>query len=70
MAVAQAALAVHTTRRTGELAAAELLRSASGAGQPGALLRRLVAQDPETSRWLSAWAVAAPEGNATPSLLP
>ena len=71
VAVAQAALAVHTTRRTGQLAAAELLRSATAAGQPGALLRRLVAQDPEARRWLSAWttpAAAASEGGAGPLL--
>ena len=55
VALAQAALAVHTTRRTGRLAAAELLRSASAAGRPGALLQRLARQDPETSRWLQDW---------------
>ncbi len=55
VALAQAALAVHTTRRTGRLAAAELLRSTTAAGQPGALLRRLVRQDPETRRWLGEW---------------
>jgi len=70
VALAQAALAVHTTRRTGRLAAAELLRSAVAAGQPGALLRRLVAQDPETRRWLSAWQAAGPGGAPPGSLLP
>ncbi len=55
VAVAQAALAVVTTRRTGRLAAAELLRSTMAAGQPGALLRRLADQDPETRRWLGDW---------------
>jgi GTP-binding protein Era len=53
VAVAQAALAVVTTRRTGRLAAAELLRASTAAGRPGALLRRLARQDPETRRWLS-----------------
>jgi len=52
VALAQAALAVVTTRRTGRLAAAELLRSTAAAGRPGALLRRLARQDPETRRWL------------------
>jgi GTP-binding protein Era len=52
VALAQAALAVATTRRAGRLAAAELLRSTAAAGQPGALLRRLAAQDPEARRWL------------------
>ncbi|MCX5948194.1 MAG: DUF697 domain-containing protein [Cyanobacteria bacterium] len=55
VAVAQAVLAVATTRRTGRLAAAELLRSTMAAGQPGALLRRLAEQDPETRRWLGDW---------------
>ncbi len=56
VALAQAALAVHTTRHTGRLAAAALLRSArrSHAG-PGALLRRLVQQDPEARLWLEHW---------------
>ncbi|MFM7675632.1 MAG: DUF697 domain-containing protein [Synechococcus sp.] len=71
VALAQAALAVHTTRRTGRLAAAELLRSASGAGRPGALLQRLCGQDPEVRRWLACWQqapVALPPRPA--SLLP
>jgi hypothetical protein len=55
VAIAQAALAVHTTRRTGRLAAVALLRGASSAGRPGALLRRLADQDPETQRWLAEW---------------
>ncbi len=55
VALAQAALAVHTTRRTGRLAAAALLRSARDAGRPGALLRRLARQDPDTRRWLHDW---------------
>jgi LPS sulfotransferase NodH len=55
VALAQAALAVATTRRTGRLAAAELLRSTAAAGRPGALLRRLAVQDPDTTRWLSEW---------------
>jgi hypothetical protein len=70
VALAQAALAVHTTRRTGQLAAAELLRSATAAGQPGALLRRLVAQDPESRRWLSEWQAASPNSGPIGSLLP
>ena len=46
VALAQAALAVHTTRLTGRLAAAELLRGAQRGGRPGALLRRLAQSDP------------------------
>ncbi|WP_216906285.1 DUF697 domain-containing protein [Synechococcus sp. CCY 0621] len=70
VALAQAALAVHTTRRTGRLAAAELLRSTTAAGQPGALLRRLVRQDPETRRWLSQWQQQGGERTAGGGLQP
>jgi hypothetical protein len=52
VALAQAALAVATTRRTGRLAAQALLRSSQAGGQPGALLRRLVEQDPQSRVWL------------------
>lgn len=61
VAIAQAALAVHTTRRTGRLAAAALLRSRTAAGHPAALLRRLAAEDPQTRRWLATWS-PAPRG--------
>ena len=67
VALAQAALAVATTRRTGRLAAAELLRATSAAGRPGALLRRLAQQDPETRRWLAAGpGGAGPEAGGRP----
>ncbi len=52
VALAQAALAVHTTRRTGQLAARALLRRSERGGQPGALLRRLAASEPDVRRWL------------------
>lgn len=55
VAMAQAALAVHTTRRTGRLAADALLESRTAAGHPAALLRRLAAEDPQTRRWLAGW---------------
>ncbi len=70
VALAQAALAVLTTRRTGRLAAAELLRSTAAAGQPGALLQRLVRQDPETRRWLSEWRQGGAERPACGGLWP
>lgn len=71
VAVAQAALAVHTSRRTGRLVAKELLHTATAAGQPGALLRRLARQDPEVRRWLGDWRGAAPvPGEAGAGLLP
>ncbi|MEB3208756.1 MAG: GTP-binding protein [Synechococcus sp.] len=52
VALAQAALAVHTTRLTGRLAAAELLRGAQRGGRPGALLRRLAQSDPQVRLWV------------------
>ncbi|MBM5788345.1 MAG: Era-like GTP-binding protein [Vulcanococcus sp.] len=56
VALAQAALAVHTTRLTGRLAAAELLRSAQhGRLRPASLLRRLAHQDPQARAWLQQW---------------
>jgi GTP-binding protein Era len=55
VAMAQAALAVQTTRRTGRLAAQALMESRTAAGHPAALLRRLAAEDPDTRRWLAGW---------------
>jgi small GTP-binding protein len=56
VALAQAALAVHTTQLTGRLAAAELLRSAErGRLRPASLLRRLAHQDPQARAWLQQW---------------
>lgn len=79
VALAQAALAVHTTRRTGRLAAAELLRSAQRGGRPGALLRRLAQSDPAVRQWLGSWpaggsdaepVTGGPAGSPGPALLP
>lgn len=54
IALAQAALAVHSSRRTGTLVARELLTSLQRqGGQPGALLTRLERQDPLVQHWLS-----------------
>lgn len=69
VALAQAALAVHTTRRTGRLAAAMLLRSATAAGQPGALMQRLAREDPQIRQWLRDWRRQGREG-AWMDLLP
>ena len=56
VAMAQAALAVYSTRLTGRLAAAELLRSAQrGRFRPASLLRRLAGQDPQVRDWLQQW---------------
>ena len=53
VAVAQAALAVHASRRTGRLVAQQLLRRRGA--QPGALLRRLAERDPVVHHWLLRW---------------
>jgi len=67
VALAQAALAVHTTRLTGRLTAAELVRGAQRGGRPGALLRRLAESDPQVRQWLGDR--AAPPANLQ-ALLP
>jgi small GTP-binding protein len=64
VALAQAALAVHTTRRTGQLAAQELVRGARRGGRPGALLRRLAASDPSVRGWLGTWPEVSGSGTA------
>ena len=53
VALAQAALAVHASRRPGRLVAQQLLRRRGG--QPGALLQRLAARDPVVHHWLLRW---------------
>ena len=71
VAVAQAALAVHTTRLTGRLAAAELLRSAErGRLRPASLLRRLARQDPQVRAWLQQWQPRPAAPAPLPALLP
>ncbi len=57
VAIIQAALAVHTTQITGRLTARELLRNQQqlNEAQPGALLRRLYATDPQVKNWLGNW---------------
>jgi len=71
VAMAQAALAVHTTRLTGRLAAAELLRSAErGRLRPASLLRRLAQQDPQARAWLQRWQSSPPAQASLQALLP
>ena len=53
VALAQAALAVHASRRTGRLVARQLLQVRGG--QPGALLKRLEQRDPLVRHWLQQW---------------
>ena len=53
VAMAQAALAVHASRRTGRLVARQLLQVRGG--QPGALLKRLEQRDPLVRHWLQRW---------------
>ena len=56
IALAQAALAVHSTKRTGRLVAHELLKGLQrGGGQPAALLKRLSQNDPVIHHWLKRW---------------
>jgi small GTP-binding protein len=69
VALAQAALAVHTTRRTGQLAAAELLKSSQRGPKPGALLVRLARRDPQARAWLQCWQ-APTSATPLPRLLP
>ena len=69
VALAQAALAVHTTRRTGQLAAAELLKSSQKGPKPGALLTRLARHDPQARAWLQCWQ-APTAATPLPRLLP
>jgi small GTP-binding protein len=68
VALAQAALAVHTTQRTGRLAARELLRRGERGGQPGALRRRLMASDPLVRQWLDGQAIRPTEPRAPATL--
>jgi len=72
VALAQAALAVHTTQRTGRLTAREILRSSQRHQiQPGALLRRLAASDPQVRRWLVDWPeITSNEPRQLQALLP
>jgi hypothetical protein len=71
VALAQAALAVHTTRLTGRLAAAELLRSAErGRLRPASLLRRLAQQDPQARSWLQQWRELEARAHTLKPLLP
>jgi GTP-binding protein Era len=71
VALAQAALAVHTTRLTGRLAAGELLRSAQqGRFRPASLLRRLARQDPQAQAWLQQWRLHGNAGAGMAQLLP
>jgi hypothetical protein len=57
VAFAQAALAVHASRRTGQLVAKHLLHPTGG--QPGALLERLARRDPVVRHWLHRWPLRA-----------
>ena len=57
VAFAQAALAVHASRRTGQLVAKHLLQPTGG--QPGALLERLARRDPVVRHWLHRWPLRA-----------
>ena len=56
VALVQAALAIHTTKLTGRLAAKELLKGVHNRGaQPSAMLRRLITKDPKAQVILDIW---------------
>ena len=56
VALVQAALAIHTTKLTGRLAAKELLKGVHKRGaQPSAMLNRITSKDPEAQFLLNIW---------------
>ncbi len=56
VALVQAALAIHTTQLTGQLAAQEILKgSQKKIGQPRAMLKRLSSTDPQVKKFLVGW---------------
>ncbi len=58
IAIAQAAIAIHTTKLTGRLAARELFRTDKrNKNQPNCILLHLAASDPKVKRWLREWPV-------------
>lgn len=62
VALAQAAVAVHTTRQTGQLVARELMQGLQRhGGQPGALLHRLMDSDPMVRHWMRRWKSRPPQ---------
>ncbi len=64
VAIAQAALAVHTTKLTGKLTAQELLKSSNcKEAQPRALLKRLIACDPEIKQLADMWPIQLNSNN-------
>ncbi len=74
VAIAQAALAVHTTKITGRLATQMLLQGCYQNGiqaQPAALLKRLLNNEPQVKIWLGGWARATSvQANRLKALLP
>ena len=71
VAIAQAALAVHTTKLTGRLAAQELLKGRRRQGaQPSSLLRRLIMTDPQARRWIVNWPTTTSEPFPQHTFLP
>ena len=74
VALAQAALAVHTTKITGKLAAREFLKSShQKCIQPSSIFARLLNNDPEIKLLLNQWPLAIPTSkkiHRNPNLLP
>ncbi len=72
VALAQAAIAVHTTKLLGQLAAKEFLRgNQAKEPQPSTIMRFLIKKDPKIRNWLSSWPVlSSKEAIAIKALLP
>ena len=74
IAIAQAALAVHTTKLTGRLAAKEFLKGTHQRGfQPRSMLLRLARKDPKVQLLLNQWPGTiniSSQYNELPSILP
>ncbi len=72
IALAQAAVAVHTTKITGRLAAQEFLRGSQQTGfQPSSIISHLATIDPGIRNGLNNWPIwKVPEVSALQSLLP
>ncbi len=60
VAIAQAALAVHTTKLTGKFAAKEIMEGSNRKmTMPKTMLRYLVTHNPEAKRWLGSWSTTS-----------
>ncbi len=71
VAIAQAAVAVHTTKVTGRLAAQELLQNNNIPGSnPSLILRKLIRDNSYLNQFLFNWNISSNKKSYNPSLLP